>query len=800
MGPIPLQSGYQFRVWAPNAISVWISGDFTNNEPVLMQSEYWQGTWVITIDSAVAYQTYQYQISDGVNLYIRGDPYGRLLNDTDWPSFPVTHPDPSLFDWQNLQYLSNRPTQAQLVIYELHVGTFNQGGMFNDVIARLDYLQYLGITAIELLPTQKVPSQPDWGYDPVHTFSTEPNYGGMDGLKTLIRECHRREIAVIMDVVFNHMAGVVSVLEKFDYYSANYVDGIWFFSLGIDLDTEWGPRPNYDQAMVSQYFLNNLQMLVEDFGVDGFRWDSTICIRRPTELCWDSVDTIPSGIAMMQQGNTMLANYGVISIAEDLQSDYSVDESVYSGGLGFPLQWNDGYTYDIINYLLVPRNDADRILSALQNQLTLTNQIPNRVIYLESHDNADPRVPDAIDPENPTSTYSIKLSMMGLAMLFTSPGVPMIFMGEEYVEIQNFTLSPFASVLNWTQVGNVVNGSWTTQGPRAGLVELTRDLIRIKLNANGNVLGMTSNLIGVYHMDTTHQVIAFHRWNNPGMAGDDTVIVMNLDRANITTRIGFPAAGEWMIRLNSDLTSYYPTFTNVAANMTSVSTNPILYDEFPNSAMVTIGGYSTLIFSQNPPTPTSTPTPTPTPEATSAPTAAPTSAIQYSAVVSATFRLLNIQYSWYTANAQVFQGDFISFIANLLSIPESTVTIISIVQGSLIVDFNVATNDPTDVENSLNGFISNPNFDSLNSMLPPAAFQNSTYGVTLDPGASLVQITSNSNQKNPMNVGAIVGGVIGGIAGAIILTVVIYFLVFRKKDQPKKKNSESSTVELKQAS
>ncbi len=155
------------------------------------------------------------------------------------------------------------------MIYELHVGTFTAEGTFDGVISRLDYLRDLGVNAIEIMPIAQFPGERNWGYDGVFPYAVQHSYGGVDGLKRLVNEAHRKGIAVILDVVYNHQGPEGNYFSTFGpYFSDKY-------------KTFWGSAINYDDAWcdgVRQFYLGNALQWLDEFRIDGLRMDAVHAI------------------------------------------------------------------------------------------------------------------------------------------------------------------------------------------------------------------------------------------------------------------------------------------------------------------------------------------------------------------------------------------------------------------------------------------------------------------------------------------------------------------------------------------
>jgi len=209
-----------------------------------------------------------------------------------------------------------------------------------------------------------------------------------------------------------------------------------------------------------------------------------------------------------------------------------------------------------------------------------------RIIYTESHDevaNGSARVPAEIEPGNETGWPSQKRSTLGAALVMTSPGIPMIFQGQEVLEGGWFSDS---DPLDWQRADAF-----------SGIARLYQDLINLRLNRAQNTRGLTGRGVNAFHVNEDSNVIAFHRWLDGG-PGDDVVVVLNLaNEEKLDYRIGFPREGLWKLRFNSDATLYsslFGDFDSFDADATAAGA-----DGLPVSATVNVGPYSVLIYSQD---------------------------------------------------------------------------------------------------------------------------------------------------------------------------------------------------------
>ncbi|HET9052148.1 MAG TPA: alpha-amylase family glycosyl hydrolase [Candidatus Dormibacteraeota bacterium] len=578
--------GVAFRVWAPNASAVTIQlAGATAPVPMTAQSG---GCWTADVPGLAAGARYVYDIQAGGQTFRRVDPYAREIDVVGGVRCSVAY-DPRAFDWGDAPYVT--PGWSELVVYELHVGTFNelpgqQVGTFDDAVQKLPYLADLGIAAVELLPPSQFDGTLSWGYNPTDPFAVETVYGGPDGLKAFIRAAHALGIAVLVDVVYNHMG--TSNNDLWDYDGPTPPPGgIWFYPDWRG-DTGWGSRPDYGRPEVRRALVDNALSWLEEYRADGLRFDATAWIR--------SVDgslspdrSLPDGWRVLQMINdaTGAAQPWKIRIAEDMRNDWAITTPTGDGGAGFSAQWDPSFVVSVRGVLCQER-DEDRDMGAVRAALE-QRYGPNafaRVVFTESHDadaNGGTRVPSAIDPGDPQSLFAKKRSILGSVLALTAPGIPMMFQGQEFLET------------HWFDSGFPVD--WANAQRHAGILALHRDLVRLRRDWWSTSRGLRGQGIQVHHVNDADKVVAYRRWDAGGPR-DDTVVVVNLaNRAYDGYVVGVPREGTWRVRLNTDWTGYDPAFGGQEAFDTAASAEQ--RDGMPCSASIGIGAYTAVILSQD---------------------------------------------------------------------------------------------------------------------------------------------------------------------------------------------------------
>jgi 1,4-alpha-glucan branching enzyme len=589
MGSVPHPGGATFRVWAPHASTVAVAGDFngwsSKAHPMTLAGG---GYWSADIPGVRDGQEYRYVIvHDGHELPWRPDPYG-LAMDTSGGNTVVCDQD---FDWGPGTF--QQPHWDELVIYELHIGTYNDEpgsgpGRIEGVIERLDHLVQLGVTAIQLLPPAEFPGGFSWGYNPSSIFTVETDYGGPRALKKLIRAAHDRGLAVVCDVVYNHFGSGDAVVWRFDGWHEADRGGVYIYSDHRDV-TPWGhTRPDYGRPEVREYLRDNALMWLEQFRFDGLRWDATNYIRN---IDGGGGADIPDGWALMAQINGEIAarQPWKVSIAEDMQNNEWMTRRPQDGGAGFTAQWDADFHHTVRRVLVQPR-DEDRDMGALRSAIErrYNGDALQRVVFAESHDevgklNGKRRLPEDIHPGHAGSWYAKKRSTLGGVLTLTSPGIPMIFQGQEFLEDGS-----------WDD-GDPLD--WTRAVTYAGTVLLYRDLIALRRNLRHTTAGLRGQNVSVHHVNDTDKVIAFHRYAGGGPR-DSVIVLVNLaNRGYPDYTVGVPRAGRWHVRFNSDWRGYDPDYGDHPS--LPADARPGGRDGMPFTVDTGLGPYSAVILSQD---------------------------------------------------------------------------------------------------------------------------------------------------------------------------------------------------------
>ncbi len=315
-------AGYQrngkcsFTVWAP------FSGDVTlviigTEKRAVHSKKNDQGYWIFEVDDVSPGTKYFYQLNGSLD---RPDPASHSQPEgVHGPSQVVNHQYP-WHDrlWQGIH-------MDEMIIYELHVGTFTEEGTFDAVIPRLEELKDLGINALQIMPVGQFPGMRNWGYDVAYPFAVQDSYGGPDGFKRLIDECHVRGLAVILDVVYNHLGPEGTYLADFGpYFTEKY-------------RTPWGRAINFDDACsdeVKEFFIENALHWFRDYHLDALRLDAVHAFfdMSAKPFLRELAERV-SELSKMDRRRNL--------IAESDLNDVRVIDSGDRNGFGFDAQWCD---------------------------------------------------------------------------------------------------------------------------------------------------------------------------------------------------------------------------------------------------------------------------------------------------------------------------------------------------------------------------------------------------------------------------------------------------------------------------
>lgn len=429
VGPCLHDGGVTYRVWAMGRREITVHVEKSDREKYVLPLEpadAASGYFHVVDPDGAAGDLYQYAIDGNAPLpdfLSHFQPLGVF-----GPSMVV---DGSRFAWQAADW--KRPVWNGHVIYECHVGTFTPAGTFRAAIGKLDHLVSLGISALELMPLAEFAGQRNWGYDGVMPFAPAHIYGSPDDLRALVDACHLRGLAVILDVVYNHLGPEGNFSHAYsDFYFHQGKDNPWGQNFNLD-----GPHSRPVRAMLHQ----NIRYWLDEFRIDGFRMDATHAIHDE------------SRVPLMAEIADLVHGRGGFIIAEDERNERKILEPGSRKGWGFDAVWSDDFhhvlrvsqTGERASYLSMFDGAPEEIARVIRdgwlysgqfspyhgrNRGTPAADFPSQsfVVCISNHDQAGNRWQGArlgavIDP----AQYRALSLLLCLA-----PGTPLLFMGQEW--------------------------------------------------------------------------------------------------------------------------------------------------------------------------------------------------------------------------------------------------------------------------------------------------------------------------------------------------------------------------------
>jgi 1,4-alpha-glucan branching enzyme len=633
MGGSLVSGGATFRVWAPRANAVYLCGDF-NSWPQsggVPLAQIGGGHWAVFVPGLQEGDQYLFYVNGTGSQGYKRDPRARELTFT--PPFPQSNcvlRNPSLFPWHNTGFQT--PAFNDLVVYQLHVGTFsiasgNPNGHFLDVVSKLPYLSALGINAIEPLPVTEAANYPSLGYNGTDLYSPEQEYGDdyssgegsslaqsfsavnallaqrgqpaypssavLDGsanqLRVLVDLCHVYGIAVLFDVVYGHAGGGFDdnslwFMDRMpEGNPVNENDSLYFTDQAVSA----GQAFAYWNNDVKQFLIDNATLFYQEYRVDGFRFDQVSDM--DSHGGWPTCQNMTDTLHFLQPGGPLIAEYWPV--------DGAVLNPTTSGGAGFDATWNDQLRDAVRGAIGQSSGGAsalvsmDSIASALQ--FTPTSERWQCVQYIEDHDILwvghawQPRVPALADPSNHRSWYARSRSRVATGLVLTAPGIPMIFMGQEFLEDKPWSDNASAGDNIWWDGVNGADQSMVNH------LRFTSDLIALRHHQPA----LRGEGLNVFHIHDQNRVVAFQRWVEG--AGRDVVVVVSLNESTFWSYdLGFPSSGEWLEVFNSDV---YDNWVNpwVAGNGGAIWAKGGPMHGLPASATIVIPANGILVFARD---------------------------------------------------------------------------------------------------------------------------------------------------------------------------------------------------------
>jgi len=518
---------HTFKVWAPAARTVVVRIG-SKSHPLQNEADGW---WQGGVEDAAPGTEYFFELDGGEPV---PDPRSAFQpKGIHGPSQLVDHIE---FRWTDARWQA--PPVSSAIVYELHVGTFTPQGTFLSAIERLDHLAQLGISHIEVMPVAQFSGSSGWGYDGVNLFAPHQAYGTPDDLKQLIDACHAKGLAVLMDVVYNHLGPSGNYLGKFGPY---FTDAH---------HTPWGAAVNLEQAgshEVRRFFCDNALMWLRDYHCDGLRLDAVHAYVDRSAI--NFMEQIAAEVCALE------AETGrhYVVIAESDLNDPRLVTAPEAGGYGLDAQWSDDFHHALVTALSGDRSgyyadfgSLEQIAKALRDVYVYDgryapyrNRIHGKRVaglpgwrflgYAQNHD----QVGNRATGDRLSQIVSLGRARIAAALVLTAPFVPMIFQGEEWA-----ASSPFQFFTNHDpELGKLVSEGRTKEFARFGWdpadipdPQAQETYERSKLNWGERNAGLHAEMLEWYR-----KLIALRRSTPDLLDGD-------LSRVEVR----FSDAGQWL--------------------------------------------------------------------------------------------------------------------------------------------------------------------------------------------------------------------------------------------------------------
>jgi 1,4-alpha-glucan branching enzyme len=590
------QSGVHFAVWAPNALSVSVIGNFNdwhaNRSPMVSAGN--TGVWETFVPDLSDGELYKFRITGADNVVRdKSDPFG----------FGSQHPpekasvvrDLDNYDWNDANWIKSRRETADrnqpVSIYEVHLGSWRRKHDDNgrplsylelaqDLVG---YVKYMGFTHIELMPITEFPFDGSWGYQPVGLYAPSIRFGLPNEFRVFIDAAHNAGIGVLLDWVPGHFPADANGLEQFDgtalYEHADPREGF---------HQDWNTLiPNYGRREVKNYYTSNALYWLEEYHLDGLRVDAVASMlyrdysRKPNEWVPNKNGGRENyeAIEFLQDMNTL--SYGVddsiMTVAEESTSFPGVSQPVYSGGLGFGYKWNMGWMNDTLQY--IGRDPIYRQHDHHLMTFPINWAFTENFILPISHDEVVHGKGSMIEKMPGTEWEKFANLRAYYAFMWTQPGKKLLFMGCE-----------FAQPEEWNHNGDL-NWSAAEKPAHKGVQTLIQDLNRAyrtipalhEMDCEAEGFEWVCN-------DPAQSVTAYLR---KAKSGGTALIVCNftpIERFNFL--IGVPDPGTWIETLNTDAEIYWGGNRGNLGNADTLSKGKHGYEQ---SLSLTLPPLSTII-------------------------------------------------------------------------------------------------------------------------------------------------------------------------------------------------------------
>lgn len=581
--------GVYFAVWAPNAASVSVTGNFNGWNPhshVLFVRWDNSGIWEGFIPGLNLGEVYKYSISTYTGKRLeKGDPFA-----LQWEHPPKTASIVSTtwYEWNDAEWMAKRHEKNALnkpvSVYEMHLGSWVRDPndavkvlSYREVATKLvPYLLKMGFTHVEFMPLMEHPYYPSWGYQITGYFAASSLYGSPQDLMFLIEELHKNDIGVIMDWVPSHFPG--------DAYGLHLFDGTHLYE---HEDPKKGFHPdwssyifNYDRSEVRSFLISNALFWLDRYHIDGLRVDAVASMLY-LDYSREENEWIPNehggnenlgAVQFLQELNTTVYKEypDVQTIAEESTSWAGVSRPVDQGGLGFGMKWMMGWMNDTLSYF-----SEDPLYRRYHH-----NKITFSTVYAFSENFMLPLSHDEVVHGKRSLLYKLPgdewqkfANLRALYFyMFTHPGTKLLFMGGEFGQSGEWNVN---QSLDW----NLLD-----YAPHKGVFKFVKALNKLYRSAPA-LYEKSFSVEGFEWIDSGDSqncMLVYVRKGNH--VDNDLVVVLNLTPNVIENyRVGLPAAGTWEVLLNSDDTEFFGS----GIIQESVKTETVQWMNQPFSATIT---------------------------------------------------------------------------------------------------------------------------------------------------------------------------------------------------------------------
>jgi 1,4-alpha-glucan branching enzyme len=630
--------GATFRAWAPRATAVYLNGTFagtprTGQTGDLLMAKDANGYWTGFVPNAADGDPYHYWVvGEGSSGYKR-DPYAReMATDTPFPNCSCLIRSGSAYPWHDSAFVT--PDFSNMIVYQLHVGTYapsspGVASTFLDVIGKIEYLVALGVNVLQPLPIDELETDPSMGYNGADYFSLDFPYvvsgqaalsgylatinrllaakgipptaieditSGPAQLKVLVDLCHLYGIAVVFDVVYNHAGGFEGDDESLYFWdraaAANDNNqSLYFTNMGL----AGGLSFALWNSDVRQFIVNSARFYIEEFHVDGFRYDEiSALLSMNQDSGWSFCRDLTSTLCYLKPRLLQNAEYWPFEFQNYPRPSPLIVTPTGSGGTGFDVLQHDGLRSAVRSAV----QQAAQGQSAAVNFDTIAGNLYPQgfahgwqaVTCVENHDlvaaGREPRIPALADGSNARSWYARSRSRFATGLLLTAPGIPQLFMGQEFLEDKQWNWDP-------TSAANLIWWDGLTPGVDQAMADhlrFTQDLIRLRWSQPA----LRGDSVNPFHVHNQNRVIAFHRWLQG--TGTDIIVVATLAETTwYNYTLGFPYPGRWVEVFNSDV---YDNWVNpvVAGNGGGIVASGGPLHGFQASANVVIAANGMVVF------------------------------------------------------------------------------------------------------------------------------------------------------------------------------------------------------------